>query len=235
MALALPASPWPAEFAVCCAPPCVVAGRYPQGLHPVKQGAAHAPHPGAATASRRPHRGTAAARCWSLQRARCRRSGALLKAGGSGRPREARRAGRVRWVPPRSASWTPLSPELGRSCGSATLADDSGDGQPRAEGPASRASTPGPQSTAANTPRARRPRTWWASPTSRTGGRGIELAFQNDLQGCMACARWVRDRLGRVVEDIGRAGARRQWPRRGPLHRRQGVFLPTSRDAVLEQ
>ena len=59
-------------------------------------------------------------------------------------------------------------------------------------------------STSASTPRARRRRTSSASPTSRTSGQeGIELAFKKDLAGRDGSRRVIKDRLGRVVEDVG--------------------------------
>ena len=59
-------------------------------------------------------------------------------------------------------------------------------------------------STSASTPRAKRRRTWSASPTSRSKGQeGIELAFEHELAGRDGTRRVIKDRLGRVVEDIG--------------------------------
>jgi cell division protein FtsI (penicillin-binding protein 3) len=58
-------------------------------------------------------------------------------------------------------------------------------------------------SSSAATPKANRPPMWWASPTSKTGQEGVELAFQRELQGRDGTRTVVRDRLGRVVEDMG--------------------------------
>ena len=58
--------------------------------------------------------------------------------------------------------------------------------------------------TSASTPKAKPRRTWSASPTSKTSGQeGIELAFKKDLPAATARARVIKDRLGRVVEDVG--------------------------------
>jgi cell division protein FtsI (penicillin-binding protein 3) len=44
---------------------------------------------------------------------------------------------------------------------------------------------------------------WWASPTWKTVGQeGIELAFNQQLAGRAGSRRVIKDRLGRVVEDV---------------------------------
>ena len=77
-----------------------------------------------------------------------------------------------------------------------------------------------------STPRARRPRTWSASPTSRTTARkASSSASRRELQGHDGSRTVVKDRLGRVVEDVRRAGRPGQRPRHPAVDRLQGAVL----------
>ena len=101
---------------------------------------------------------------------------------------------------------------------------------------ASRASTSA-RNTSASTPRAKRRRTWSASPTSRTSGQeGIELAFQQGPGGPRGSRRVIKDRLGRVVEDIGEQVPPVDGRDIAAVDRQQGAVLrlPELRDAVAE-
>ena len=131
---------------------------------------------------------------------RCRRSGPFRKTCRP-RPQQKRQLAKLLGVPPRELDEQarPTRTRTSRGC-SARSTSRCGS---RCRRSASRASTRS-ASTAASTPRASRRRTWWASPTSRTSGQeGIELAFQKELQGRDGSRIVVKDRLGRVVEDIG--------------------------------
>ena len=71
---------------------------------------------------------------------------------------------------------------------------------------------PAQANTSASTPRARRRRTWSASPTSRTTARKASSSrSRRTWPAAPAARRVIKDRLGRVVEDVGdsvRAGRR---------------------------
>ena len=75
-------------------------------------------------------------------------------------------------------------------------------------------------------PRAKRRRTWSASPTSRpTATKASSTNSSTQLQGTHGQRTVVRDRLGRVVEDIGDAGRPDQRPRHRAVDRLQGAVL----------
>ncbi len=57
------------------------------------------------------------------------------------------------------------------------------------------------------------------------GQEGIELAFNKDLGGKPGSRRVIKDRLGRVVEDVGEQIPPDGWPRHRTQHRQQGAVL----------
>ena len=141
---------------------------------------------------------TATARCWPPAW-RCRRCGRSRRTCSATREQR-RELARLLGMPPaelrrssadRSARFVWLRRQVDEPSGS------------RSRRSASRASTRR-ASTAASTPRARRRRTSSASPTSRTAARkASSWRSRSELQGRDGSRVVVKDRLGRVVEDIG--------------------------------